>query len=371
MGTTRTKKDAQLKPARVPKPGDIIRRELEARGWMQKDLANIMDRPEQTISGIVNAKKRITPETALQLAAAFDTSAELWFNLEAKYRLHQAKQEENNPEIVQKRRLYEIVPLTEIRKRGWIQSGNDVNELKKAVCEFLEIPHLSAKPNVAITFRQSQIGDPEIAAELAWVKRVEHLAREQSVADFNRDKLLAEIPVLLQYAKAPRNVAKIPELFHSLGIYFVIVPHLTKTYLDGAAFDFEGHPLIALTLRHNRIDNFWFTLLHELAHVVAEHEGSYLDNLEEKSENPEEIEANHMARNWLIGNDALEIFVETKRPYFSEEKIREFAKKQQCHPGIVVGRLQYEGLIPYKNLRKLLVPVKKHLKAWIDVPGTQ
>lgn len=102
MGATRTKKDSQLKPARVPKPGDIIRRELEARGWMQKDLAHIMDRPEQTISEIVNAKKQITPETAIQLGKAFDTSADLWLNLETKYQLHQARQDEKNPDIVQK-----------------------------------------------------------------------------------------------------------------------------------------------------------------------------------------------------------------------------------------------------------------------------
>lgn len=67
----------------MPPPGRIIKRELEARGWTQKDLAHIMDRPEQTISQIVNAKKRITPETALQLAAAFGTSAEFWLRLEA------------------------------------------------------------------------------------------------------------------------------------------------------------------------------------------------------------------------------------------------------------------------------------------------
>jgi HTH-type transcriptional regulator/antitoxin HigA len=368
MGTDITEKNPQFIPARVPKPGDIIRRELEARGWTQKDLAHIMDRPEQTISEIANGKKQITPETAIQLGEAFDTSADLWLNLETKYQLHKARQDEKNPDIVQKRRLYEIVPLTEIRRRGWIQCKDSLEELKEAICNFLEIPHLDAQPNVAVTFRQSQIGDPEIAAELAWVKRVEHLAREQSIADFNRDKLLAAIPMLLQYAKVPRHVAKIPELFHRLGIYFVIVPHLTKTYLDGAAFEFEGQPLIALTLRHDRIDNFWFTLLHEMAHVVADHEGSYLDNLEEESEKPAEIEANHMARNWLIDPDALDAFVATTAPYFSEEKIRKFARKQKCHPGIVVGRLQYEGLIPYKNLRKLLVPVKKHLKAWIDVP---
>ena len=69
--------------ARVPTPGRLARREMEARGWTQKDLAHIMDRTEQTISQIVQGRKRVTPETALELASAFGTSADLWLNLEA------------------------------------------------------------------------------------------------------------------------------------------------------------------------------------------------------------------------------------------------------------------------------------------------
>ena len=81
-----------LKPARIVPPGRIILRELESHGWTQKDLAAITRRPAQTISLIVNGRKKITPETALQLAAAFGTSADLWLNLEDNYRIHEARQ---------------------------------------------------------------------------------------------------------------------------------------------------------------------------------------------------------------------------------------------------------------------------------------
>ena len=84
---------ATLGPARVPTPGRILWREMEARGWTQKDLAHIMDRPEQTISQIVQGRKRVTPETALELASAFGTSADLWLNLEANYQFHRAHDE--------------------------------------------------------------------------------------------------------------------------------------------------------------------------------------------------------------------------------------------------------------------------------------
>ena len=84
---------ARPRPERVPAPGRIIRREMEARGWTQKDLAHIMDRPEQVISQIVRGRKRVTPETALELASAFGTSADLWLDLEANYRLHRDRDE--------------------------------------------------------------------------------------------------------------------------------------------------------------------------------------------------------------------------------------------------------------------------------------
>ena len=82
--------DVKLRPARATPPGRIIRRELEAQGWTHKDLAEITGQPEQVISQIIQGRKQVTPETALQLAAALGISADLWLNLEANYQVHQA-----------------------------------------------------------------------------------------------------------------------------------------------------------------------------------------------------------------------------------------------------------------------------------------
>jgi len=147
------------------------------------------------------------------------------------------------------------------------------------------------------------------------------------------------------------------------------VPHLPHTYLDGAAFTFEEHPVVALTLRYDRIDSFWFTLLHELAHIVAGHEGLYLDNLDERDGNDVETEANQLAQDWLIDRPAFTEFVAAAQPYFSRAKIITFAQGMGRHHGIVLGRLHYEGLVPYKNLRTLSLSVKPRLENWIDTPG--
>ncbi len=83
----------KLTPARVPTPGKILSRELEARGWTQKDLAEVIGRPVQTINEIIRGSEQITSEIASELSQALGTSSEFWINLEAKYRLHLTSKE--------------------------------------------------------------------------------------------------------------------------------------------------------------------------------------------------------------------------------------------------------------------------------------
>ena len=97
----------RVTPARLIPPGRIIERELEARGWAQSELATIMGRPKQVINEIIHAKKRITPETALELGAAFDTPAEFWLNLETNYRLRLRQNEIDISEITKRRVQHE------------------------------------------------------------------------------------------------------------------------------------------------------------------------------------------------------------------------------------------------------------------------
>ncbi|MDX2212228.1 MAG: HigA family addiction module antitoxin [Oculatellaceae cyanobacterium bins.114] len=350
-----------LIPARVPPPGRILMRELEARGWTQRDLAEITGRPIQTINEIIQAKKQITPETALELAEAFGTSAEFWTNLELNYRLHQARKDNHERDIARKSHLYSLAPISELMKRGWIQSTHSTQELEQEICRFFGINSIDETPKLAINFRCSQERNPEAIAQLAWVKQVENVASQQTVGSFDRAQVQEAIPSILMLTENPEDIRRIPDLLLSLGVHFVIVPHLNKTYLDGAAFYLGKHPVVALTLRYNRIDSFWFTLMHELAHIVAGHQGSYLDDLGNLALNDEEVEANQLAANWLIDPLALQEFVVKYQPRFSRKAIEQFAQSQKRHPGIILGRLHNDLLVPHQNLRALLVKVKAFL----------
>ena len=174
----------------------------------------------------------------------------------------------------------------------------------------------------------------------------------------NKEELHAQV-VRSQYKED--DVPQIPSLLHRLGIHFIIVPNLDKTYIDGAMFYFNDRPVIALTLRYDRIDWFWFTLMHELGHIFAGHQDLYLDNLDKLDQNDREEEANKLACEWLIPSRELESFIAQTQPKFSGQKINSFAQTQKRHPAIIIGRLQYKGLVPYRNFRKILVKVSPFL----------
>lgn len=359
-------------PARGVLPGRILSRELEARGWTQKDLAEIMRRPPQAISEIINGTKQITPETALELAGALGTSAELWLNLEANYQLWLAAQgagREKTRDIARKGILYSLVPVRELVRRGWIRACTSADDLEREVFSFLGISSADELPRLAVSLRASESHSPEVGAQIAWVRRVQRLAAAQELGEFDLARLERRIPDILACAGRAEDVAKVSAILTELGVHFVLVPHLPKTYLDGAAFYLDGNPVVALSLRYDRIDAFWFTLMHELAHINRGHPAVYLENLdcEELAQDTREVEANQQAGDWLLAPAAHAAFVRDTQPRFSRAHIVRFAASQGRHPGIVVGRLQHDGLVDYRYLRPLLVRVRGLLQDWMDV----
>jgi HTH-type transcriptional regulator / antitoxin HigA len=169
----------KLLPAKVSPPGQIISRELAAREWTQKDLSEIINRPEQTISAIIKGTKQITPETALELGSAFGTSAEFWTNLESNYRLFLARSTQKNDEIQRKSKLYEFAPIAEMAKHGWIDLEDSISGLEQQVLTFFGITSIEAIPKFQINFRTSQQKTSETISQLAWLKRVDSSLRYQ------------------------------------------------------------------------------------------------------------------------------------------------------------------------------------------------
>src|ERR1700680_1162577 len=139
-------------PAEVFPPGEVIREELEARGWSQVELADIMGRPARVVSEILSNKRAVTPGTAKGLGAAFGTGPTFWINLEGSYQLSKAPHDD---EAVQERaKLYSRAPVKEMVKRCWIMPSDNVNVLKGQVLRFLEITRIEEEPRFAHAARK-------------------------------------------------------------------------------------------------------------------------------------------------------------------------------------------------------------------------
>jgi HTH-type transcriptional regulator/antitoxin HigA len=365
----------ELHPARLVSPGQILRDELTARGWTQRDLATILGRPEQAISEIISGSKQITPETSLELSQAFGTSPELWSNLEANYRLELARTQAQGDAIARRSRLYAELPLREMASRGWLTLHESVADLEAEVVGCLGVPVLPEPSRLAARLRGSSARPALTYAQLAWLRRAEALARGQTgIAAWRDDHLEPLARALSAHMRLAEDVAHVPTTLARWGVRFVCLRHLPRTYLDGAAFWLAEGPAVALTLRYDRIDSFWFTLMHELAHLAEGRSETYLDQLEDGSEDETESwpadsheeAANRLASRWLLASDAFADFVTRAGPRFSRASIEAFAASQGRHPGIVLGRLQRERLVPYRNLRGLLAKASPALAGCIN-----
>ena len=349
-------------PAEVFPPGEFIRDELEARGWTQEDLAHILNRPLVAVNQIINGKRSVTPETAKSLAAALGTSAEFWLNLESAYQLSQVNSE--SEEVSLRAKLYSVAPVTEMVRRGWIEGSRRVDDLAIQLQRFFETDDLD-KIQTDVAARKSTSYDELTSPQRAWCAQARRLARTISASRFDEKRFSETIPLLRAMTPSPENLGRLPAILADVGVRLVLIAHLEKTRIDGAAFWLDRRdPVVALSLRFDRLDNFWHTLTHELIHIkhrdadVIDSDVQGSDESDESNQDKIETRTNAEAAASLVPKDKLESFIIRVRPLYSRVRIIQFAQANGVHPAIVVGQLHHRREIPPKNLRDLLVPIR-------------
>jgi HTH-type transcriptional regulator/antitoxin HigA len=350
------------KPAEVFPPGEFIREELEARGWTQEDLAKIMGRPLQMVNELIGGKKQIMPETAMALAKAFgDDDALYWMNLDNVYRLSRAKPVDES--ISDRGKLYSLFPVREMIKRKWIEESDNPDVVAHRVCRFFKINSIDEKPQLPHAAKADEY-DERTSLQYAWLFRAKELAECVNNSPYNEAKLKAALHTLASLLIAPEEIRQVPQILADAGVKFVIVEFLKGAKIDGAAFWLDDSPVIAMSLRFDRINNFWFVLRHEIEHILKR-DGTIIDielteNLERKSPLPlQEERANAAASDFVVPRSELQGFVTRVRPLYSEQRILLFAKRIGVHPGLVVGQLQHHNEVPYTHFHKHLVKIRE------------
>lgn len=358
-------------PVEVFQPGDIIRDELEARNWTQADLAEILGRPLTLVNEILTGRRAITPETAHGLGDAFSVDPQFFLNLESAYQLWKvARTRRHDDEISRRASLYEA-PVRELVRRRWIERSEAVAVLEERVLKFYGVTAFTERPNLwPIAARTSA---PNLTwSHWAWLVRAKQLGQAVPVyGAFSDDRLAEAIARLRPLLHAPPEVRHAPRILAEAGIRLVIVEHVPKTKWDGACFWLDAKsPVIAMSLRYDRIDYFWHTLMHELKHVERRHalrdyvpfdEDIFGETASERPRPEIERLVDRSAADALIPIAQIENFIDRTAPLYSKKKIIGFAKRLQVHPGIVVGQLQHRRQIGWNHSRDMLAKVREFI----------
>lgn len=351
------------RPAEVFHPGEFLRDELVERGWTQTEFAEIIERPVRLVNEIIKGKRGITPGTAKELSAALGSSAEFWMNLEMAYQLW--KSDPASPSIEHRVKMRSKYPVRDMIIRQWIQPSEDTQVVEGRLLRFFEISSLDEQPNLAFAAKQS--GDSEILSpfQLAWLYRVKHIAHTMQVPQYSKKKLRDTLVHLLAFREVQEEIRHVPEYLAQSGVRLVIVEPLPSSKIDGVSLWLENKsPVIGLSLRFDRIDNFWFVLRHEIEHILNEDgknsailDSDIIESMDDENLSNEEQAANVAAAEFCIPQDKLEDFIARVNPYFSRKKVLGFSKTIGVHPGLVVGQLQWK-VKRYDLFRNMLVSIR-------------
>ena len=354
-------------------PGSIVRATMEAKGWNQSDLAFALGTTTASVNQILSDKRSISHNMAQALGAALEKPPEMFALVQAEWDVRQA--EKADPAILARARILTRYPLREMLKRGWIDPVHRQGSLEEQVCRFFGVACLDDVPHLTHSAKKTDYSDIP-PAQLAWLFRVRQIASEMHPnALYNPDKLREVIEAFKEMRDEPDAVRHVPGLLDDAGVRFVAVESLPGSQIDGVCFWLNsGSPVVGLSFRFDRIDNFWFVLRHECAHVLHGHgkDRAILDQDMEiapsSSQSEEERIANAEAADFCVPAEQIKSFFLRKKPFFSEVDVLAFSKRVKVHPGIAVGQLQRIAN-RYDLLCRHLVKVRSHLAASMMMDG--
>ena len=334
----------------ISAPGALLRAELSKRHMSQSELARRMGRPAQSINEIINEKKALTEDTALELERVLGTPARDWVARESSYRLALARQAENEA-LERQSPWLERFPVREMEQRQWIPRQHEPSEQVRSLLQFFGLASFSALEvhQAAVGFRLKGSHRLDYGALLAWMRKGELDGARLKTSDFNRGRFQQALVRARDLTKHPPHLAW-PEVQRSCaraGVAAVVVKEFDRMGASGVArWLTPRKALVQLNLRYQWADVFWFTFFHEAAHILMHESRRVIVELDgNPSHDAREAEANHLAEELLIPVDDWErIVLESE---FDRQSIVDTAVAIGVHPGIIVGRLQHRGLVPW------------------------
>jgi len=338
-------------------PGEILAETLEARQISQAELAARCCLSEKHVSQIITGKASITSDTALLLERTLGVAASLWMNLESSHRLYLARQAEQV-------RLEEYAswaagfPIRELAARGYLQPTRTDPGSVRALLGFFGVTSPDAwekqYAQLAVAYRGTEAFARSREAVAAWLRIGEIEASRIDTTQYDRATFregLQEIRGLTRLDPAHFQ-SRMVALCQAAGVALVFVPELPKTRLSGATRWLSADKaMIIQSLRYRTDDQFWLTFFHEAAHILLHGKRTMFVDEAGAEKTAAEDEADKFAADVLIPPARYEELLAGGTP--TRARVLEFSRAVGVAPGIVVGRLQHDGVIPFSWFRDL------------------
>ena len=342
-------------PDYVTEPGEILQETIETLGITQKELAARTDYSTKHVNQMITGKARITPEAAVRLERVTRVPARFWNNLETQYQDRKARLADRKTAVEDMQWLDEI-PTKELIKRGALPTRSNPSELLEASLSFFGVSSVAAWragwTTHQIAFRKSAGADDCTAGIAAWVRLAEVAATKTQCEPFNADRFQVALQKIRKLTLAtPREfVPAMKTLCAESGVALALIPEIPGNRVSGAArWLTSTKAMIAVNLWGKRNDLFWFTFFHEAGHILNDgRDEIYVDV--EYTDDPRERAANKFAAEILIPPS----HAAGLRALKSKAAVRAYAQRVGIHPGIVVGRLRHDKIIPYTHMHDLL-----------------
>lgn len=349
-------------PFEATHPGTLIKDELEVRADInQKDLAKEMGVKASFLNEIIKGKRPITADYAIILEKILGISANYWMRFQSQYEIDKARVKKKNIERIKAIEIWNIikehVPVKYFKKNKYLTDS--IEEDIKIIMTIYKVSTIdglveaTAKNKLAF-YRKSgslQINETNM---LAWNSIATYEATKQESNTFyseNIDQLCIQLNKV--FYTNNNTLENTKRVLNQFGIKFITIPKLEKTPIDGYSFWSGNNPVIALTLRHNRIDNFAFTLMHEIGHITLhlskDRTSECIDFYRGKYESTAEKEADDFAQNKLISNNVWHEISKNLIP-LNDAKIIELSSNYAINSAILLGRVCHErGYYAFKT----------------------
>lgn len=330
-------------------PGWYIKELIDESGLTQEEFAKKLGTTPKNLSILIRGDQSLSIDIATKLSRMLGTTIAYWLNLQQAYNEMEAEYL-SDQELVREREIFKLMDYKYFRDNFRLPDlPRKVDEQIRCVREFLRVSSLSVlqKDDLSVSFRSyaDNLSVSNIVNANAMVQIAINKVLNTEAPKFNKKKFESQIEfALTQTTNHSGFLPAVFEAFKEAGVILVVMPNLKNSGVNGAARKVNGKIMLMVNDRRHYADTFWFTMFHEIGHILSGDYGITFAGNKNESEDAADL----YAQRALIPQKEYEKFIAENKEY-DEQTIRKFAEKIGRDPGIVFGRLQKDGRILYTD----------------------